>query len=120
MRGLLRGWEGHLGALGIVTRVAVKLNPWPGPREFKTEGSQPEKKSYLPADRFKYYVLSFPTLEKCFNALRDMGQNEIAGVAMQFAPWDWVCWASRSKEEFWQNWESPYWKRMRKKGICSG
>ena len=45
-----------------------------------------------------------------------MGRCEIAGVAMQFAPWDWVCWASKSKEEFWKNWESPYWKRMRQSG----
>jgi hypothetical protein len=76
----------------------------------------PEKISRLPEDKFKYYILSFPTLPKCLDALREIGRNEIAGVCMQFAPWDWVAWATKSKEEFWQKWQSPYWLRMRKTG----
>jgi hypothetical protein len=50
------------------------------------------------------------------DALRDIGRSEIAGVVMQFAPWDCVCWASKSKEEFWERWESEYLKRMRESG----
>jgi len=116
LRGLLRGWEGHLGSLGCVTKVAVKLNPWPGPKEFKTQGVQPEKTSKLPEDLFKYYVLNFPTMQECLDAMREIGRCEIATVCMQFAPWDWVAWATKSKEEFWQKWESPYWKSMRMTG----
>ena len=115
-RGLLRGHIGHLGSLGVVTRMAVKLYPWPGPHIWPTEGVQPEKKSVLPKDKVRSYFISFPTLEKSIDAIREMGKAEIAGLVMKFTPWDFVCWATRSFEEFWKVWNSEFWAEQRDKG----
>jgi hypothetical protein len=115
-RGLLRGHVGHLGALGVVTKMAVKLYLWPGPKIWPTEGVQPEKISVLPKDKIKSYFISFPTLKKSIDAVREMGKAEIAGLVMKFTPWDFVCWATKSFEEFWEVWGSEFWEKQRKSG----
>jgi len=115
-RGLLRGQICHLGSLGVVTRIATALYPWPGPRVFPTEGVQPEKKSVLPSERFKTYFFSFPTLEKAVEAVREMGKAEIAGCLLKFAPFDFLVWSIRSREEWWKAWESEYWTKQKESG----
>jgi hypothetical protein len=115
-RGLLRGHIGHLGSLGVVTRMAVKLYQWPGPQVWPTEGIQPEKISVLPEDEIKSYFISFPTLEKSIDAIREMGKAEIAGLVMKFTPWDFVCWAAKSFEEFWEVWDNDFWTKQRESG----
>jgi len=115
-RGILRGHVGHGGALGIVTRLALKLFPWPGPSVWPTEGIQPEKKSILPPERFKSYFINYSSLEKTVEVVREIGKAEIAGWVLQFAPWDFTCWAAKSREEWWQLWESEYWTEMKKSG----
>jgi len=112
LRGILRGHYGHLGALGVVTRVAVKLFPWPGPSIWPTEGVQPEKKSTLPPEKFKSFFLTYPTLEKSIEAMRQIGKAEIGAVVMKFTPFDFVCWASKSNEEFWERWNDDFWSRQ--------
>ena len=116
LRGLLRSHYGHLGTLGITTRLAVKLFHWPGPSVWPTEGVQPEKKSVLPAKRFKYYFITYPTLAKSIEAIREIGKSEIGEVVLKFTPWDCVCWVSNSFEEFWDNWHSPYWDNQIRNG----
>src|SRR4030042_709471 len=61
LRGLLRGLLPHFGTLGVVTRIAIKLFPWPAPRVLPTEGVQPEKKAFLPENRFKAFFAAFPS-----------------------------------------------------------
>lgn len=116
VRGMLKGFTGHMGALGVITRAAIKLHPWPGPSVWPTEGVQPEKKSTLPSETFKTYILNYPTLEKCVEAIRELAEAEIGGLVMQFAPWDFVCWASRSREEMWARWQTEYWQKQIKNG----
>jgi glycolate oxidase len=60
VRGIMRGISGPMGAMGVVTRVAIKLFPWPGPAVLPARGSPPAYKTELP-DNFRMYTLSFPT-----------------------------------------------------------
>ncbi len=110
-RGLLRGLLGHLGALGVITKLAVKLYPWPGPAVFPTEGVAPDKKSELPPERFKWYFFTYPTLEEAVEAIREISKTEIGGV-LQHLPevfLDW--WWAKSKEEYWSTWVEEYWQK---------
>jgi len=109
-RGILRGETPHHGALGIVTRVGVKLFPWPGPPVFPCDGVQPEKRVSLPPRKFKSYFINYPTLEKCIEAIREIGKAEIGGWVMKFAPWDFLMWEAKSREEFWKEWDTGYWQ----------
>ncbi len=117
-RGLLRGLLGHLGALGIVTRMAVKLYPWPGPGVLPTEGVAPGKKSELPPQRFRWYLFTYPALEGVIEAIREIGKAEI-GAVLQHLPevfFNW--WWAKSREEYWSAWLDGYWQRNVKNSVA--
>ena len=110
-RAVLRGVVGHMGALGIITRMAVKLYPWPGPTVLPTEGVAPDKKCEMPEDRFKWYIIKYPTLEAVAEAMREIGKSEIGGMLHTWPPtyYDW--WWAKSKEEYWSTWVEEYWQK---------
>ena len=41
-RGVVRGFAGALGGIGVFTRAAVKLYPWSGPRVLEHSGASPD------------------------------------------------------------------------------
>jgi glycolate oxidase len=61
-RAILRGFQGTTGTMGVCTRVAVRLHPWPGPTFIPTRGEAPAYKACLP-DNFKAYTLCWPDWE---------------------------------------------------------
>jgi len=60
VKGLMRGRYGARGAMGVYTKCAVKLYPWPGPTSVPVEGTVPAYKAALP-DNFRAYTLAFPS-----------------------------------------------------------
>jgi glycolate oxidase len=48
------------GAMGVFTKCALKLYPWPGPAILPIEGVVPAYQAVLP-DNFKIYTLAFPS-----------------------------------------------------------
>ena len=110
-RAVLRAAAGHLGTLGVITKLAVKLYPWPGPPVFPTEGVAPQKKSVLPLERFKWYLFTYPTFEQSIEAMREIGKSEIGGMLHRWPPvyFDW--WWAKSKEEYWGTWIDEYWQK---------
>jgi hypothetical protein len=59
LKGLVRGMTGTNGAMGVFTKVALKLYPWPGPASMPVVGTVPAYKAVLP-DNFRSYTLGFP------------------------------------------------------------
>jgi glycolate oxidase len=110
-RAILRVAAGHLGALGIITRMAVKLYPWPGPSVFPTEGIAPDKRCELPKERFKWYLFTYPTFEQVIEAMREIGRAEIGGILHHWPAiyFDW--WWAKSRQEYWSTWIDEYWQR---------
>jgi len=119
-RGVLRGLLGHLGALGVITRMAIKLFPYPGPTFFPTEGVAPGKKSEMPPERFKWYLFTYPTYQEAIDVMYEIGKAEIGGQLhhwpVAYFPW----WWAKSMEEYWTTWVSEYWHRNVKNvvGVC--
>ncbi|GAG28975.1 unnamed protein product, partial [marine sediment metagenome] len=111
LRGLLRGLVGHFGALGVITRIAVKLYPWPGPGVLPTEGVAPDKKSELPPERFRWYLFTYPTLEQAIEAMREIGKSEIGGILHHWPPAYFPWWWAKSREEYWSTWVKEYWQK---------
>jgi hypothetical protein len=110
-RGLLRALMGHFGALGIVTRMAIKLYPWPGPPVLPTEGVAPDKRSELPEDKFRWYLFAYPSLKEAIEAMYEIGKAEIGAIVHHWPPvyFDW--WWAKSREEYWSTWLSEYWQK---------
>lgn len=110
-RGLLRGVLGHLGALGVITKIAVKLYPWPGPGVLPTEGVSPQKKSELPSERFRWHLFNYHTLEQAIEAMRAIGEAEIGGVLQIMPPSIHDVFWAKSREEYWGTWSNEYWQK---------
>ncbi len=49
LRGIIRGFAGALGGLGVFTRAAVKLYPWDGPATLDQSGTSPCYYTEIPA-----------------------------------------------------------------------
>jgi hypothetical protein len=110
-RGLLRGATGHLGALGVITKVSIKLYPWPGPSVLPTEGMVPDKKCQLPTDRFRWYFFTYPTLSEAIEAMREISKSEIGGMLHSWPPVYYNWWWAKSFEEYWSTWIEEYWQQ---------
>ena len=104
LKGLLRGDSGHCGGLGMVTTMAVKLFPYPGPKTFPVKGTSPNFNTDFPKDRFKVNLIKFPTREKLIDAMYEIGHEEIA-IAVHEEPASMIlCGESPSVEYFWEKW----------------
>jgi len=116
LRGMIKGYVGHNGGLGVATKVAIKAWPWPGPREFPITGIQEGMESHFPADRFSFHMFRFPTYEKLIEFMYEVGRAEI-GATLHRMPAFWLLSFSpliTTVEEFWEEWESGYWQKEAK------
>jgi glycolate oxidase len=67
LRGIMRGWAGAKSGIGVFTRVAIKLFPYPCGTEFNLKGYSPDYDFEIP-DFIRLYVMdckTFTYLEKC-------------------------------------------------------
>ena len=84
LRGALRGRSGANGGNGVITKVSAKLYPWYGPPEWELVGrlpgvKQPEKV----LDGYKVFVFTFPNEDDSFDAMREIGQAQIAYAVLR-------------------------------------
>jgi glycolate oxidase len=77
LRGIYRGRSGAVGSLGIFTKVAVKLYPWPGPAELETTGRNPTLGYKIP-DNFRVYMFAFPSPQSLADATYKLVESQIA------------------------------------------
>ena len=69
---------------GIFTKAAMKVYHWPGPARFPVEGESPNYRlSEMPPNLMVRY-LSFPSVEKMWQAELKIGESEIAYELMGF------------------------------------
>ncbi|MFQ6084769.1 MAG: FAD-binding oxidoreductase [Candidatus Bathyarchaeia archaeon] len=128
LRGILRGWFGHFGGLGIITRMAVKLFPLPFTGTPEPWGVTPSTGFTLPPERFRFYNIIYKSPEKMVEAMYEIGLAEIGAVCFTIPiMWRYMRKAS-STEEFWQMWlkdrdrlakDKPYVLRVALFGFAS-
>ena len=103
LRGIIRGHNGVRGALGIVTRMALKLIPFQ-PERLEPTGITPNTTLQLPVKRMKWINFTMPSKESIVQAMYEMSGAEI-GAAATKVPVFWRAIAkAQSKEEFWEIW----------------
>lgn len=85
LRGILRGQSGANGANGVITKVSHKLYHWYGPAEWELNGPLPALRQLekIP-DGYQLYTFTFPSMEKTYDALREIGQAQIAYSVMKY------------------------------------
>ncbi len=77
VRGIMRGFQGTMGGLGVFTKCAVKLYRWDGPAKLEVGGASPNyvlKK--IPA-KMSMNAIAFPSIEAMREAGYKLGEAEI-------------------------------------------
>lgn len=109
LRNLKKGLTSDNGAFGIVTRIGVRLHPWPGPQEFPVEDLRPLKTSRLP-DSFRWHFINYPDEKSLTEGMYAIGRAEIGGTmqrwGVQLIAWEWAT----SNEMYLDAVKSNYWR----------
>jgi len=77
MRGIVRGFQGTFGGLGVFTRCAIKLYKWDGPREWEIEGQSPKYVLKNVPPRCALNAIGFPSRKAEQDAGYKMGEAEL-------------------------------------------
>ncbi len=77
LRGMMRGFAGTQGSLGVFTKCAVKLYPWYGPREPKVTGVLLDVDAEVPPTE-KMFWIAAPNFQKYADLTYEIGNAEIA------------------------------------------
>jgi glycolate oxidase len=87
LRGVLRGFCGALGGMGVVTKIAVKIYPWEGPKKLNVEGYSPYYYVHIPKNHASGMV-SLPHGDYATKADfgYDLGEAEIASHSLVNSP----------------------------------
>ena len=80
LRGIFKGVLGACGGLGVFTKVAVKLYPWPGPAVMPIEGTVPAYTARLP-EKIRAHTLAWSTWQDYADALYKIFNNDIGYIA---------------------------------------
>lgn len=111
LRGLARGFNGWGGALGIVTKLAIGLDAWKGPRVLPTEGRIPHYRIRFPQDCHRVHIFKFPTLDKVRDAMIQMGRAEIGTAVLKFFYATEAVMFTMSANDFWELWNSGLYQK---------
>ncbi len=103
LRGVMRGFFGLFGGLGVITKMAVKLFPLPAGAYLPT-GISRASVVELPQERFRWYNINYPIMGQAVEAMYEIGKAEIGAVCMKIPSVFRYIARTESKEEFWQLW----------------
>ncbi|MFX1475970.1 MAG: FAD-binding oxidoreductase, partial [Promethearchaeota archaeon] len=81
LRGVMRGLMGAMGGLGIFTKVAIKLYPWPGPPDWRVSGTIPNYEFEVPPF-WKMYVINWPDWDAFEAGYYQIAEANVAMMAM--------------------------------------
>lgn len=77
LRGIMRGFQGSFGGLGVFTKCAVKLYKWDGPAEWEIKGESPVYHLGEMPPRISMHALAFPSSQAMKDAGYKLGEAEI-------------------------------------------
>jgi glycolate oxidase len=112
LRGLIRGFSGAFGGLGVFTRCAVKLYPWYGPAAVEIRGISPDYDLDIPENHSVYMVL-FPGWEQMAEFGNRVGEAEISFSMCHNAAAPAMAAMTESNKEFYELWKSGFFEHMK-------
>jgi len=103
LMGLIRGDSGWMGALGVVTKLSVKLYPFQ-PQPLKPEGRTPHTYTLLPP-RMKFQNYTMPSRKALDDAVEEIKKMEIGAMVERVPIFFRVVAKSPDRKQFWEAWQ---------------
>ncbi|RJP65018.1 MAG: FAD-binding oxidoreductase [Candidatus Abyssobacteria bacterium SURF_17] len=101
LRGVLRGYGGANGGMGIFTKVATKLYPWYGPPKLQPKGVPPTYGMVIP-ENFSVYCVILPGRDKMNDFFHLLIEESIAFSIQRLNPALGAILATESNDELWE------------------
>lgn len=98
LRGVMRGFGGACGGMGIFTKVGVKLSPWYGPPEIEVTGQSPSYLTKVP-ESIKVITASFGSRDDVFEAMRELCEEGVSYALSRRGPFTMISAMTKSNEE---------------------
>jgi len=98
LRGVMRGFMGAFGGLGVFTKCAIKLYPWPGPREWRVSGIIPNYEFEVP-EYWRMYVINYPDWDSFEEAYYRVAEADVSMMAMASSQEGLATMFSNTREE---------------------
>jgi glycolate oxidase len=117
IRGIIRGFGGWGGGMGVITKLAIGLDEWKGPKVLPVSGRSPDYKIPFPQDRHKVFIFKFPTLSQVQNAMLEMGKAEIGMAVLKFFYATEAVLFTVSANDFWDLWNSGLYQKELKQSL---
>jgi glycolate oxidase len=79
-RAIFRGWSGTAGTMGVCTKIAIRLHPWPGPKWIPVRGTAP---AYFAdgLDNVRAYTVCYPDWDAYAESFRLFYESDICYLA---------------------------------------
>ena len=84
-RGMIRGYMGAHGGLGIFTRIGYKLYPWAGDREMETTGTFPQSGMKIP-EHVRFYAPVWDSPEQVRDAAKRLSKSGQLFAFLRLSP----------------------------------
>ena len=110
LKAVIRGVVGATGAMGIFTKMAVRLTPWYGPPVMETTGKPPAYEVVEIPKCFRFYTILFPSRQKLIEALYVIAEQGIAYNAFRRGQYSIMAGMTGSNQELWELWQTGYWQ----------
>ena len=101
---MLRGYTGHHGQMGVITKISVALIPARGPKEVVVEGHSPNHHTYQPSDRGQVYVFNCADLDGAREAILRLGEAEVGSTVIKFFYLTLSVMMTNDANAFWDLW----------------
>lgn len=111
MRGVMRGFAGTFGGLGVFTKCAIKLYKWEGPKSFNIGGASPRYTVDKFPSNMNFFILSFPNKEAMADAGYLMGEAELCYAEFRTPAFLSAVGATEDNAELKNAWESQLFQK---------
>jgi glycolate oxidase len=111
LRGLIKGYSGSGGAMGIITRAAIGLDAFRGGNKVQAVGRSPKYAMRLPKETNKVFVFKYADLDGLCRAMIDIGKVEIGFTVLKYFYLPMALLMTESANDFWEKWNDGLFKR---------
>ncbi|MCF0120184.1 MAG: FAD-binding oxidoreductase [Oscillospiraceae bacterium] len=106
LRGVVKGYSGNSGKIGIVTKCAIALDACKGPAEIRREGISPHHKMIMDSDCSRVYVFNYNDIHDVGRAILALGENEIGATVQKYFYLPLSLMMTDSANEFFEKWDT--------------
>lgn len=94
-RGMIRGFMGAMGGIGVFTKIGYRLHPWHGPKKLEYTGRHPQVGMKIGDNLVRYYHAVWSNWEDVEKATFELNASAVATVQLRMPP-ESIAWTLTS------------------------